>query len=133
MPFKPGKSFENVNNALNRKISKDIPNNIGNGLFKVYQTLSATADKYVPIDTTDMIKSKRFQIIKSGQYSYTMTYGYYTEYAKYLHNSFDWSPRPVGAPGKRGNQWNPNAKPEWLNLAWKESGQKAMKLFEGAL
>lgn len=133
MPFKPGKSPADVNKELSKKITTEIPNNIQMGLYSMYQVLSATADNYVPVDTTDLVKSKSFRIENLGAGQFRMTYGYYTEYARYLHESFDWSPRPVGAPGKRGTQWNPNAKPKWLDLAWQESGKKSVEAFKAKL
>jgi hypothetical protein len=132
MPFVKGKAPSDVNKRLSKMAEKTLPDNIKQGLYSMYQVLGSAADFFVPVDTTDLIKSKSFKITQSG-FKFTLTYGYYTEYAAYLHESFNWNPRPVGAPGKKGNQWNPNAKPKWLDLAWKQSGKDAIVSFKAKL
>lgn len=94
----------------------------------MYATLSGTADYYVPVDTSDLVKSRTSRIRQEGT-DWRMTYGYYTGYAQYLHESTNWQPKPPGSPGKPNGGYNPNAKPGWLNLAWDESGDEARRVF----
>lgn len=128
MPFKSGKSPTDVAKKLNKTLTQDLPLDIEKGLFSMYTILSGTADYYVPVDTSALVQSRTSRIRKAGD-NYRLTYGYYTEYAQYLHESRNWEPKPPGTPGKPNGGYNPNAKPGWLNLAWNEAGDEARKAF----
>jgi len=133
MPFVKGKTPSDVNKKLSKMAEKTLPDNIKKGLYSMYQVLGSTADKYVPVDTWDLVKSRDFKITQGGS-KFTLTYGYYTEYAAWLHESFNWSNRP---PGKRGkpisHDWNPKGSPKWMDKAWREGGSYAIKKFSEKL
>jgi len=95
----------------------------------MYATLSGTADYYVPVDTAALVKSRTSRIRRDGN-EFKLTYGYYTNYAAYLHDNYDWKPKPPNTDGKKGGGYNPNARPDWLNIAWNEAGDDAMRVFK---
>lgn len=45
-------------------------------------------------------------------------------YALYLHQNTNWSPRPVNM--KKGPSWNPNASPKFLERGFTDPEQKAL-------
>ena len=128
MPFKAGHSPTDVSKRLQKILTTDLQKDTEAGLFAIYATLSATADYYVPVDTSDLVQSRTSRIRKQGS-DWVMTYGYYSDYAAALHERTDWNPKPPNTPGKKGGGYNPNARPDWLNLAWQESGDEAMSIF----
>jgi len=133
MPFKANKSTVDLNKRLTSKVENALPHKIWLGLYKMYQVLGPIADKYVPIDTWDLIKSRDMRIEREGD-KFIMTYGYYKEYAVWLHESFNWSNRRPGERGKpKSHDWNPKGTPKWLDKAWREGGTHARKSFEGEL
>ncbi len=145
MPFKSGKSPADVARKLNKILTEDLPKNVEAGLYTMYTTLAGTADFYVPIDTSTLIKSRSYRIRKDGN-GWGLTYGYYTEYAEALH-----SPKPGGKmdgwkpvdpyerewrtrsasefSGNGTGGWNPNARQGWMNIAWEEVGNEARNQF----
>lgn len=128
MPFKQSKSPSDVSKRIVQILTSDLSENIERGLYTMYTILSGTADYYVPVDTSSLVKSRTYRIrSESGQWR--MTYGYYSEYAQYLHDSNKWSPKAPGTPGKPNGGYNPNAQSNWLNIAWSEVGQDAIKQF----
>ena len=127
--FKNGQSPTAISKKLNKILLQELPQNIESGLFAMYAVLSASADYYVPVDTAALVKSRAHTIKPNSQGGYKMTYGYYTNYAQALHDSYNWNPKPPNTKGKKGGGYNPNAEPNWLNLAWTESGDEAKKVF----
>ena len=128
MPFKVGKAPSDMTRKLDQILKQGLSKNVEAGLNAMYMVLSATADYYVPEDTTSLIMSRSFRIYPNGD-GWRLTYGYYTDYAYYLHEYQNWQPKPPGTPGKPNGSYNPNAKPDWLNIAWRESGQDAVNAF----
>ncbi|QGZ13103.1 hypothetical protein [Alteromonas phage XX1924] len=128
MPFKQGKSPADVAKRINKALTQDLPKDIEKGLFTMYTHLAGTADFYVPIDTGALIKSRSHRIRKNGE-GWTLTYGYYTDYAAVLHNRNNWRPRLPNSKGKNGGGYNENARSQWMNVAWNEVGDEAKKLF----
>jgi hypothetical protein len=128
MPFKPGKTPADVARKINKALTEDLPADIERGLFTMYTTLAGTADFYVPVDTSALVQSRSYRLRHNGS-GWTLTYGYYTDYAAALHERHDWQPKPPNTPGKEGGGYNPNAKPEWMNIAWNEVGDDAVKNF----
>lgn len=128
MPFKPGKSPSAVSSRLRFILESELPKDIERGLFTMYTTLSGAADFYVPVDTSTLVKSRTYRIRQEGG-KWRMTYGYYTDYAAALHERTDWQPKPPGTPGKPNGGYNPNAKPGWMNIAWNEVGDEAVRNF----
>jgi hypothetical protein len=128
MPFKPGKSPTDVSKKIQRILTTELDANIEKGLFTIYTMLSGTADFYVPVDTSTLVQSRDYRIREESN-RWQMTYGYYTKYAQYLHDSNNWSPKQPGTPGKPNGGYNPNARSDWLNVAWAEVGQDAIRQF----
>lgn len=128
MPFKAGKSPADVARKINKALTEDLPKDVERGLFTMYTHLASHADEYTPIDTGTLRKSRSYRIRNNGN-GWRLTYGYYTDYAAALHERTDWSPRPPNTPGKKGGGYNAEARPNWMNIAWQEEGEQAVRLF----
>lgn len=129
MPFKQGKTPGDVARKINKALTVDLPKDMERGLYTMYTHLAGTADFYVPVDTSDLVQSRSYRIRANESGGYTMTYGYYTDYAAALHERTDWQPKPPNTLGKKGGGYNPEAKPDWMNIAWSEAGHDAIKNF----
>jgi len=127
MPFKQGKSPADIARKINKALTVDLPKDVEKGLFTMYKHLASHADFYVPVDTTTLVKSRSYRIRDNGS-GWRLTYGYYTDYAAALHERTDWQPKPP-PKGEGGGGYNPDAKPNWMNIAWQEEGDQAVKLF----
>jgi hypothetical protein len=125
MPFKQGKSPADIARKINKALTEGLSDDLERGLFTMYTILAGTADFYVPVDTSTLVKSRAYRIRKMGK-SWKMTYGYYTDYAAALHNNPNWLPRMPAEGGKKGGGYNPNAQYDWMNIAWNEVGDEAM-------
>lgn len=128
MPFKQGKTPADVARKINKALSQDLPKDVEAGLFAMYTTLEGTARLYIPLDTGNLQDSHSYRIRENGN-GWKLTYGYYTEYAAALHEGSNWKPKPPNTPGKKGGGYNPDAKPNWMNIAWNEVGDDALKTF----
>ncbi len=136
MPFKSGKSPSDVSRKIKDALERELPKDIERGLYTMYTVLGGASDYYVPVDTNNLVRSRDQTVrIRKEQGGWRLTYGYfaYTEdgfdYAKYLHETTDWKPKPPGSQGKQGGGYNPNAQPDWLNLGWRDAGQRAISAF----
>lgn len=128
MPFKAGKSPADVARKINKALTEDLPKDVERGLFTMYTILAGEADFYVPVDTSTLVKSRSYRVRDNGN-GWRMTYGYYTDYAAALHERTDWSPKPPNTAGKKGGGYNPNAVNNWMNVAWNEVGDDAVRAF----
>ena len=145
MPFKKGKPPADVAKRINKALTEDLPKDIESGLFTMYTILSGTADFYTPLDTGALRNSKSYRIRQNGD-KWVMTYGYYTDYAEALHSPKEggkmdgWKPvdpyerewRTVKASEFKGSGtggWNPSATQGWMDIAWNEVGDDAVKNF----
>ena len=137
MPFKNGKSFTDLNVKI-KKTFENIDNNVEAGLYELGGDLGLLADFYVPVDTNNLINSRAMKVSKNGE-SFTMSIGYYQDYAAALHSpkkggKMDgWKPRPVPSPGKKTGGYNSDAKQGWLNAAWDEDGERLLNEFAKGL
>lgn len=128
MPFKQGKSPADIARKINKALTVDLPKDVESGLFTMYTHLASHADFYVPVDTATLVKSRSYRVRNNGN-GWRLTYGYYTDYAAALHERTDWQPKPPPKGKDGGGGYNPNAKPNWMNIAWQEEGDQAVKLF----
>lgn len=145
MPFKPGKSPSDVSSRLRFILESELPKDIERGLFTMYTTLAGAADYYVPVDTATLVKSRTYRIRNEGG-KWRMAYGYYTDYAEALHSPTrggkmdGWKPvdpyerewRSKSASefvGGGTGGYNPNARQGWMNIAWNEVGDEAVRNF----
>lgn len=128
MPFKQGKTPADIARKINKALTVDLPADIEAGLFAMYTVLGSQADFYVPVDTSALVQSRSYRIRKSGE-GWQLTYGYYTDYAAALHERTDWMPKPPNTKGKKGGGYNPNAVSNWMNVAWNEVGDDAVRAF----
>lgn len=128
MPFKSGKSPADVARKINKALTEDLPKDVERGLFTMYTILAGEADFYVPVDTSTLVKSRSYRVRDNGN-GWRMTYGYYTDYAAALHERADWNPKPPNTPGKKGGGYNPKAVSNWMNVAWNEVGDDAVRAF----
>ena len=115
MPFKSGKSpkdmIKNVGESLHKisgKMSEDTIESLA------YQ-IGDQADYFVPIDTYDLLQSRKIVTIETTD-GWTAVIGYYEPYAQYLYDEDKtWQPRQAGANGKRGSGLNLNAESMWIH------------------
>lgn len=145
MPFKAGKSPADVARKINKALTEDLPKDVERGLFTMYTILAGEADFYVPVDTSTLVKSRSYRTRQTGE-KWHLTYGYYTDYALALH-----SPEPGGKmdgwkpmdpyerewqtknasefTGNGSGGWNPSATQGWMNIAWNNVGDDAVRAF----
>ncbi len=149
MPFKSGKSFNDVNRNIEELASKTIPKRIRKELYILGKSLGNFADFYVPVDTKNLVNSRKETVSFRGNY-FTTSVGYYTAYAGSLH-----SPKP----GCKMDGWksmtpedseykscsasdfvgggiggfNINAKQGWLNIAWEWKGDELLEDFANGI
>lgn len=128
MPFKTGKTPADVARKINKALTQDLPKDVERGLFTMYTHLASHADECTPIDTGALRQSKSYRIRDNGN-GWRLTYGYYTDYAAALHERTDWKPKPPPKGEDGGGGYNPEAKPNWMNIAWQEEGEQAVRLF----
>lgn len=128
MPFKAGKSPADVARKINKALTEDLPKDVERGLFTMYTHLAGMADFYVPIDTGSLVDSRSYRMRKNAE-GWRMTYGYYSDYAAALHERTDWNPKPPPKGEDGGGGYNPEARPNWMNIAWQEEGEQAVRLF----
>lgn len=132
MPFK--KNFDSVNANIKKAFGEKLNRDIEAGLYSLGLDLGAESDHYVPVETADLVNSRTQRVEDSGN-MVTLTLGYYQTYAAALHSpkkgsKLDgWKPKPVPSPGKLTGGYNPNARQDWLNVAWRENGDKLLKDF----
>lgn len=135
MPFKKGKSFDDINAKISRRFKEVLPAAIERGLYSMGFGLQAAANHYVPVDTSNLVNSARVTVEQSGE-TFRMTLGYYSNYAAALHSpekgsKMDgWKPKPVPSPGKKTGGYNPQAKQDWMNVAWREDGPELLEDFK---
>lgn len=132
MPFK--KNFDSVNANIKKAFGEKLNRDIEAGLYSLGLDLGAESDHYVPVETADLVNSRTQRVEDSGN-MVTLTLGYYQTYAAALHSpkkgsKLDgWKPKPVPSPGKLTGGYNPNARQGWLNVAWRDNGDKLLKDF----
>lgn len=132
MPFK--KNFDSVNANIKKAFGEKLNRDIEAGLYSLGLGLGAESDHYVPVETADLVNSRTQRVEDSGN-MVTLTLGYYQTYAAALHSpkkgsKLDgWKPKPVPSPGKLTGGYNPNARQGWLNVAWRDNGDKLLKDF----
>lgn len=132
MPFK--KNFDTVNANIKKAFGEKLNRDIEAGLYSLGLGLGAESDHYVPVETADLVNSRTQRVEDSGN-MVTLTLGYYQTYAAALHSpkkgsKLDgWKPKPVPSPGKLTGGYNPNARQGWLNVAWRDNGDKLLKDF----
>lgn len=137
MPFKNGKSFNDLNVKI-KKTFERIDNNIESGLYELGTGLGLRADFYVPVDTNNLVNSRNVKVSSVGD-NVTVTIGYYQSYAAALHSPKKggrmdgWKPKPVPSPGKETGGYNADAKQGWLTIAWNEIGEKLVEDFSKGL
>jgi len=149
MPFKSGKSIDDVNKSIEGFVSKTIPRRIRKELYILGKGLGNFADFYVPVDTKNLVNSRKESVSFRGDY-FTVSVGYYTAYAGALH-----SPKPGGkmdgwrpmTPEDREYKtrsaknfvgggtggFNINAKQDWLNIAWEWKGDELLEDFASGI
>ncbi len=97
------------------KVYKKIDENARRAAVAVGTSAGARADEKAPIEFGTLINSRYLDVSEQSDV-WRLRVGYMPEYAAYLHNNTNWSPRPPNM--KKGNAWNPNAGPYWLRDAF---------------
>jgi hypothetical protein len=129
MPFKSGKSPQDVAKKVNDKIDHIVNVQLEGALTAVVYAIGGRADFYVPVDTNALMNSRETHVIphKDG---YRATLGYYQNYALALHGTATysplWKPKPRGAPGKPTGGYNPSARPGWIFMGVAETDVEGM-------
>ena len=120
MPFKSGKSPQDVAKKVNDKIDHIVNVQLEIALTAVIFAIGGKADFYVPVDTNALMNSRATHVAPYGKgYRATLSYGGpKASYALYLHGSATytplWKPKPPGTPGKPTGGYNPIATPRWI-------------------
>lgn len=114
MPFKSGKSPADAAKNVGNKLYKISHENAESATEKVGYAVGDAADYFVPIDTYDLIQSRKI-VIRTTPTGYTATIGYYEPYAEFLYDDATWQPRQAGDSGKRGSGLNLNAESHWIH------------------
>ena len=134
MPFKSGKSFNDVNKRIRDFTDDILPKRIQGELYDLITALGGYADDYTPIDTVTL-RNSRTQTVNPSPTGFRATLGYYTGYAAALHNPKEggrldgWKPKPVPSPGKKTGAYNPQARQGWINIAWAQYGPELLEEF----
>lgn len=110
-------------------MSVKVTNNIGKVTLKIKDRASssvakiairgaARSDERAPIEFGDLLDS-RFIRFEDSPSAVRAVVGYTVDYSYWLNQFENWNPRPPEL--KAGNQWNPNAKPHFLDYYGFES------------
>jgi hypothetical protein len=122
MPIK--KKFNNFDKFVSRVDKKALQ--FTNAVLSVGANYSKMA---APVAYSTLVNSQKTTVTVNGE-KITGTLGFYTEYARHLELSENWSPKK---PPKYGNKkqgrpparaWNPNAKPHFLRDGFESTAAK---------
>jgi hypothetical protein len=109
-----------INSVANQKVEQAIA--------IVAADVGARADFYVPEDTTNLLKSREIRIHRTKE-GWQAEIVYKAPYVRFLHERDNWEPKPVPSPGKKTGSYNPNARPDWLNIGADEAWPEAQRTF----
>ena len=142
MPAKPGKSGADVKKAYNKFVGRMVGPKTEAAMAKVLSIGMTGAKELAPLEYGTLMNSAFRRIEKSsGGFrgvagfangtSKNKKTGELFNYAFYLHEHTNWSPR---APDKKkGPAWNPNAKPKYLERGFTDPLQrKKMQMVLGS-
>lgn len=124
MPFKSGKSPKDLTSKVGKRLVKIQGKQTEKVLTHLAYRIGGNADFYVPTDTLALLNSREIKV-KATEKGYRATIGYYQSYAGYLHESTNWSPKPVGTAGKKTGAYNPNASARWIEKGVQDTDIKA--------
>ena len=128
MPFKPGKSPNDLNKRIRAELF-DISEKTESAVLNTGRAIAEAADNYVPIDTYELIQSRRVFVNSTPNgYRCTIRYGDdgALKYAAVLHEWDGWNPRQAGDPSKRGSGLNLQATAHWLIRGYNETNVNAV-------
>jgi hypothetical protein len=134
MPFKSGKSPADLSASIKKRLLERLPKQIEKALYTMGNEMGAASDHYVPVDSANLVNSRALRVTQTAD-GWRLTISYYGKQAGALHSpktgsKMDgWKPKPPGSPGKPTGGYNPNAKQDWLNVAWREEGDRLIKEF----
>lgn len=127
------KGYKQLRANLNKTLRKDIPKLAENAAHVAGSIIGGYATLMTPIDTSNLVNSQYRTVSKDGT-KVIAAIGYTAKYAAAVHEapgSLKGRPRMNG----RGNYWDPDANPKFLEQAATENMQeidsaikKAMKL-----
>jgi hypothetical protein len=132
MPFKSGKSPQDVAKKVNDKIDHIINDQLEGALTAVIYAIGGKADFYVPVDTNALMTSRAVHIAPHNKgYRATLSYGGpKASYALALHGTATysplWKPKPPGTPGKPTGGYNASARPGWIFMGVAETDVEGM-------
>jgi hypothetical protein len=135
MPFKSGKSINDINRRVENHIDETIQKRIQRELYSLMFDIGNYADFLVPKDTLNLINSREHKLTKTN-FGWRGTVGYYTGYAGILHSpkpggKMDgWKPKPVPSPGKQTGAFNADARQDWFNVTWAQYGSELLDNFK---
>ncbi len=134
MPFKSGKSFNDVNKKIENFADNVIPKRVMGNLYDLATTFGNYTDFLVPIDSGTLMDSRNQTVTQTGDL-FKATIGYYGKQAGILHSpkpggKMDgWKPKPVPSPGKKTGGFNADARQDWFNVTWAQYGNQLLSEF----
>ena len=127
------KGYKKVRIGLENALKKKIPQNAERAAHVAGSIIGGYASLMTPVDTSNLINSQYRTVKKEGK-RVVAAIGYTAKYAAAVHNApgtLKGKPRRTG----RGNYWDPDAEPKFLEKAATENMDeinaavmKAMKL-----
>ena len=127
------KDYKKVRIGLENTLKKKIPQNAERAAHVAGSIIGGYASLMTPVDTSNLINSQYRTVTKEGK-RVVAAIGYTAKYAAAAHNAtgkLKGKPRRTG----RGNYWDPDAEPKFLEKAATENMDeinsavmKAMKL-----
>ena len=127
------KGYKKVRIGLENALKKKIPQNAERAAHVAGSIIGGYASLMTPVDTSNLINSQYRTVTKDGK-RVVAAIGYTAKYAAAVHNTtgkLKGKPRRTG----RGNYWDPDAEPKFLEKAAtenmdeiNEAVMKAMKL-----
>ena len=134
MPFKSGKSFNDVNKKIENFTDNVIPKRVMGNLYDLATTFGNYTDFLVPVDSGTLMDSRNQTVTQTGDL-FKATIGYYGKQAGILHSpkpggKMDgWKPKPVPSPGKKTGGFNADARQDWFNVTWAQDGKQLVSEF----
>ena len=123
MPAKNGKGGTQLKRKYSVFVGKMAGPKTESAMAKVLSIGMTGAKELAPLEYGTLMNSA-FRRIEKTPAGIMGVAGFTVNYAIYLHQNPNWSPRPVNM--KKGPSWNPNASPKFLERGFTDPGQKAL-------
>lgn len=129
------KGVSKVSGAINRLLGDIEKKKTIRTIYSALYEIGLESAVMIPIDTSTLINSQFREVIANGS-RITGRIGYSANYAAYVHEAKGIhlgrnTPRPVDpgeAPGSRGNIWDKNGRPKYLEQGAKNASTRVNKI-----